>query len=257
METNNDYHFSLFKPKSEYNRRVRNIIISMVILWALAVFGFQVLLLIFQKPTPEKALIAFDAVWEKVKTGNASAEENKDFIAAVAAVLGKSSLKKDKRAILSEVMTRNMAGMLDSTSREGLLNDIRTFKSSNESLSKSATDESYLLAKESIEKSKVELLLKINGVYGFPAHSLEADIIASNLTMDAFQPANEQNAASIPEIMKLYLTHNQSFLTDFKFLGFPFHYFYTAEFLLILFIVLSLLYSIRIERLQKRFKIVE
>jgi putative solute:sodium symporter small subunit len=257
LETNSDYHFSLFKPKSEYSRRVRNIIVSMIILWAVAIFGFQILLLIFQKPTPEKALLAFDTVWEKVYSGNATTAENKDFIASIAAVLGKSSLKKEKRTILSDVMTRNLISLLDSTSREELLNDIQVFKRNNESLGKSATDESYLLAKESIEKSKNKILNRIDGIYGFAAHTLEANIIASNLTVVSDQQPNEQDLASVPGIMKLYLTHNQSFLTDFKFLGFPFHYFYTAEFLLVLFVLLCLLYSIRIERLQKRFKIVE
>ena len=229
----------------------------MIIIWAVAVFGFQVLLLIFQKPTPEKALLTFDAVWEKVNSGFATPTENKDFVSAAAAVLGKSSLKKEKRSILSVLITKNMISLLDSTNREGLLNEIAAFKRSNENLSKSATDESYLLTKESIIQSKNEILNRIKSVYGLSPLSLEANILASNLIDFSDLQSNEQDVASVPGIMKLYLTHNQSFLTDHKFLGFPFHYFYTAEFLLILFVLLCLLYSMRIERLQKRFKIVE
>jgi putative solute:sodium symporter small subunit len=257
LETNKDYNFSLFKPKSEYNRRVRNIIVSIIVIWAFAVFGFQILLLIFQKPTPEKAYVAYELVWEKIKAGNATAGENKEFITAVTSVLGKSSLKKDKRTILSNVLSRNFFNILDSVNREAFLRNIQDLKSGRENLGKATTDEKYLLAKESIEKSKIELLNQVKNNYGFAPNSLEANIIASNLTDVSIQQSSGDELTAVPDIMKLYLIHNQSFLTDFKFLGFPFHYFYTAEFLLILFILLSLLYSIRIERLQKRFKIVE
>jgi putative solute:sodium symporter small subunit len=257
LETNNDYNFSLFKPKSEYNRRVRNIIVSIIIIWAFAVFGFQILLLIFQKPTPEKTFVAYELVWEKIKAGNATTGENKVFITAVTSVLGKSSLKKDKRTILSNVLSRNFFNILDSANREAFIRNIQDLKSGRENLGKATTDEKYLQAKESIEKSKIEILNQVKNTYGFAQNSLEANIIASNLTNVSNQQSNGEELISVPDILKLYMIHNQSFLTDFKFLGFPFHYFYTAEFLLILFILLSLLYSIRIERLQKRFKIVE
>jgi putative solute:sodium symporter small subunit len=257
LETNNDYNFSLFKPKSDYNRRVRNIIVSIIVIWAFAVFGFQILLLIFQKPTPEKVYIAYQPVWEKIKAGKATAGENKDFITAVTAVLGKSSLKKDKRTILSNVLSRNFFNMLDSVNRETFIRNIQDLKSGRENLEKSMTDEKYLLAKESIEKSKIELFNQVQSIYGYAPNSLEANIIASNLTNVSNQQSNGDELTAVPDIMKLYLIHNQSFLTDFKFLGFPFHYFYTAEFLLILFVLLCLIYSIRIEQLQKKFKIVE
>jgi putative solute:sodium symporter small subunit len=57
--------------------------------------------------------------------------------------------------------------------------------------------------------------------------------------------------------MTKYATHNQSVLTDFAFLGFPFHYFYSGVFLLILFVFLCWLYCIRLERLQKKYSIHE
>lgn len=50
--------------------------------------------------------------------------------------------------------------------------------------------------------------------------------------------------------MKLYMTHNQSVLTNAKFLGFPFHYFYTAVFLLILFVFLCWLYCVITDRVN-------
>ncbi|RPH31739.1 MAG: DUF4212 domain-containing protein [Bacteroidales bacterium] len=257
METNNNYDFSLFKPKSEYTRRVRNIIVSMLIVWAVAVFGFQILLLSLQKPTPEKSFIAYESVWEKVKSGSATADEKKTFAASIAAVLGKSTLKKDKKEILANALSWNLYGSLDSSKKENLLKSVQELRTSTENLGKSTTDDGYLQAKESLNESKKELFSQLNDIYGFESNSLEVNIIAFNLISSDIQQLDENVATSLPAIMKLYLVHNQSFLTDTKFLGFPFHYFYTGEFLLILFVLLSLIYSKRVEHLQKKLNIVE
>lgn len=57
---------------------------------------------------------------------------------------------------------------------------------------------------------------------------------------------------ALPAAMELYLTHNRSGLTDTRFLGFPFHYWYTAQFLLILFIGLCLIYARATDKMNKR-----
>jgi len=257
LETNNDYNFSLFKPNSDYSRRVRNIIVSMLIIWAVAVFGFQILLRVIQKPTPEKAFITYESVWEKVKSGNATAGEKKDFITSITAVLGKSTLKKEKREILANALSWSTYSSLDSSTKEALLRYVADFKTSGEGLAKSTKDQDYLQAKETLDKSKIEILKQISAIHGFSSSGLEANIIAFNLTDTDVQQLSEEDINVLPAIMKLYLVHNQSFLTDSRFLGFPFHYFYTAEFLLILFVLLCVIYNWRIERLQKKFKIVE
>ncbi|MFH1119980.1 MAG: sodium/substrate symporter small subunit [Bacteroidota bacterium] len=257
METNSDYNFSLFKPNSDYSRRVRNIIISMLIIWAVAVFGFQILLRVIQKPTPEKAYITYNLVWEKVKTGNATATEKNDFVSSITAVLGKSSLNKDKREILANALSWSTYSSIDSSTKAVLLKNVQDFKSGRESLAESTNDQGYMQAKGILDRSKKEILSQVKAIYGYSPSSLEATIIAFNLTVNDVPQLSENDITLIPETMKLYLVHNQSFLTDFRFLGFPFHYFYTAEFLLILFVLLCLLYSMRIEKLQKRFNIVE
>ena len=61
----------------------------------------------------------------------------------------------------------------------------------------------------------------------------------------------------LEDIMKLYMTHNQSFLTDSKVIGFPFHYFYTAVFLLILFVILCIVYNLLVEWRLKKEGVVE
>ncbi len=229
----------------------------MLILWAVAVFGFQILLRIIEKPTPEKSFVAYESVWEKVKSGNSTADENKTFAASLAAVLGKSTVKKDNKYILANALSWNLYSSIDSSKKENLLKSVQELKASTESLGKSTTDEGYLQAKESLNRSKKELFNQLHDIYGFETNSLEVNIIAFNLISSDIQQLDENVVTSLPAIMKLYLVHNQSFLTDTKFLGFPFHYFYTGEFLLILFVLLSLIYSKRIEHLQKKLNIVE
>lgn len=51
-------------------------------------------------------------------------------------------------------------------------------------------------------------------------------------------------------VMDTYLIHNRSFLTDTKFLGFPFHYFYTAVFLMVLFVALCALYCVVADKMM-------
>jgi putative solute:sodium symporter small subunit len=58
-------------------------------------------------------------------------------------------------------------------------------------------------------------------------------------------------------IMNLYLVHNQNALTDFRFLGFPFHYWYTAQFLLILFVFLCVIYASAIQKANEKYDFVE
>ncbi len=257
METNNDYNFSLFKPKTDYTRRVRNIIVSMILFWALAVFGFQILLKVTEKPTPEKTFTAFESVWDNIKVGNASFEENRIYIQSLAAVLGKSSVKPDKKLVLSKALSWRTYCLLDSSQQQNLAGLVQTLISNREALGKTKTDNDYMQAKQMLISSKNDLIKQIAELHKIPDNSLDAGIIAYNLSPSVVQQLNLTDLEALPGIMKLYLIHNQSYLTNARFLGFPFHYFYTAELLLIIFVLLSLIYSLRIQRLQKRFNIVE
>ena len=74
--------------------------------------------------------------------------------------------------------------------------------------------------------------------------------------MSKFYGESEQKLRKIfEEAMGLYLIHNRSVLTDTRFLGFPFHYFYTAVFLLILFVGLTWLYCVRTDMFNKKYGI--
>ena len=70
--------------------------------------------------------------------------------------------------------------------------------------------------------------------------------------MNSFD-ADSRNA--FVDAMRLYLVHNRSVLTDTRFLGFPFHYFYTAVFLLILFVGLCWVYCVRIDYFNRKYGI--
>jgi putative solute:sodium symporter small subunit len=90
--------------------------------------------------------------------------------------------------------------------------------------------------------SKLDVRTKI-----LPVELMSADI--ENLT--------SKTKENLPGIMTKFLVHNQSFLTDFKFLGFPFHYFYTAIFLLILFVGLCWLYCVRTDNMNAKMDIID
>lgn len=251
----NDYNFSLFKPGSPYGRKNRNLIITLVTIWFVAIFGFQILLLIFEKPTPENTLATFEAVWEKVKTGDASDEEKKDFINSLVAVAGKSSVKPADKIILVKSITRAVFNIVSDSEKVILSEKVKELAETRAKLTV-APETEYPVLKSDLIRIKSEINTIANEKTGIdPTNNKEA-ILPYSLNVENKELTSEEVEA-LPQIMKLYLTHNQSFLTDKKILGFPFHYFYTAEFLLILFVCLCLFYSIRITQLQKRFSIKE
>ena len=130
--------------------------------------------------------------------------------------------------------------------------------SSGEKASERAIAEQTKLAKQlSGETAPIRRLL-INDAtqfLGIPAHHLEAQLLATSLSETRVARIAAETKNAVPGIMSLYLTHNQSALTDFRFMGFPFHYWYTAEFLLILFVMLCLIYCVLIAKINKKYKI--
>ena len=124
--------------------------------------------------------------------------------------------------------------------REALIRQIDDFVAITNSIS-NITDPSYVNAKN-------QLGALVSPIIGLNKLDARTRLVTAELNTSLLATFSAENKASIPDIMSKYLIHNQSFLTDFKFLGFPFHYFYTSIFLLILFIGLCLLYCIRIDK---------
>jgi uncharacterized membrane protein len=253
--TINEYNFNLFKPVSPYGRKNRNLIITLLIIWFVAVFGFQFLLLLVQKPTPEKTLQTFESVWESIKTGKATVTEKMDFVNSLVDVAGKSSVKPADRIVLGNALTWSVFSMVSDSEKVILSHQILELKTIKEKLPK-AKDAEYAVMQSDLLRIKTNINAIANEKTGIDPTNNKAAILPYNLNADN-KELSATDLETLPEIMKLYLTHNQSFLTDSKFLGFPFHYFYTAEFLLILFVCMCLFYSIRVTQLQKRFLIKE
>ncbi len=256
METNtNQYNFSLFKPVSPYGKKNRNLIITLLIIWFLAIFGFQLLLLIFEKPTPEKALITFESVWDKVKNGKASEQEKMDLINSMISIAGKSSVKPADKLILNNALTYYVFSLISDSAKVMLSGQINDLAATKDKLVR-ASDDEYTQLQSDLVRIKAGINSIANEKTGVDPTNNKDVILpyclnAENTELTAIE------IEALPKLMKLYLTHNQSFLTDTKFIGFPFHYFYTAEFLLILFVLMSLFYSIRITQIQKKFSIKE
>jgi putative solute:sodium symporter small subunit len=253
--SNNDYNFSLFKPVSPYGRKNRNLIITLLIIWFMAVFGFQCLLVLLQKPTPEKTLITFESVWENVKAKKATESEKKNFVNSLVAVAGKSSVKPENKIVLENALTWIVFSMVSDPEKIILSEQIKELSGIREKLTK-ATDAEYIQLQTDLIRIKTTINSITNEKTGIDPTNNKSAILPYNLNSEN-KELSATDIEALPKIMKLYLTHNQSILTDTKILGFPFHYFYTAEFLLILFVSMCLFYSIRITQLQKKFLIKE
>lgn len=255
METNKDYNFSLFKPASPYGRKNRNLIISIVIIWFVAIFGFQGLLMILEKPTPEKALTVFESAWDNVKSGNACETEKMDFVNSLISVAGKSSVKPEDKIIIDNALTWCVYSMITDSEKVVLSGLVKELTGTREKLT-TATDAEYERLQSDLVRIKASINSIANESTGVDPTNNKASILPYNINTDYIELTPEDKDV-LAKTMKLYLVHNQSVLTDTKFLGFPFHYFYSAVFLLIMFVVMCLFYSIRITQLQKKFSIKE
>lgn len=256
MESSDHYNFSIFRPRNHHGKKNRNVILTMLLIWAVAVFGFQFLLRGIQKSTPEKALIMFESTWPSVLTGDFTPAGYKTFLNSLVLVKGKNIVKPEDQKVLSDAITCVTFKVVPDSVKTVLLSGISDLKSLKTQLIQTK-DQEYLEIKKMIgEKNKA--LTDICAPYSdFRYGSLEAAIFINSLEDKYPESFDDISFTSLPEIMKLYLTHNQSKLTDSKFLGFPFHYFYTAVFLLILFITLCIIYNILIEWRLKKDGIVE
>lgn len=271
METNDDYNYSIFKPVNEYSRRNRNIILSIILIWALCVFGFQFLLLILEKPTPEKALTVYESVADRVISGEATVEEKQAYAGSLLMTLGKT-LKPEARIKLDNALTATVYDLIRDSSEQAIL---------KEKLIPLSEKRAELVAlKAAWDEKSIKYVEYKNGSLALNAQimSLKDDLgLFLKKFEDRLIPAGDKfgrvkmiwlpyemrasaildpkpvEKKQIDQIMKLYLTHNQSFLTNYRFLGFPFHYFYTAVFLLVLFIFLCVMYAYRIQHLHRKY----
>ena len=252
MESPDLYNFSLFTPRNLHGKKNRNVILSMLAIWAVAVFGFQFLLRIVEKPTPEESLLMFESAWPSGTSADLKSVEYKTILNSLVLVRGKNIVKPVDQKVLSEAISCTFFTLVPDSIRTLIIENITETKSLKAKLIESR-DKEYLDLKIAIGEKNKNIAALGESYSGFKTGSLESNILISTLQDKFPDSLTDESLAGLPGIMKLYLTHNRSFLTDTKFLGFPFHYFYTAEFLLILFVSLCIIYNILIEwRLNKQ-----
>jgi len=228
MTNHEQYEVNFFKPLSDHAKANRNLISTLAIIWAIAVFGFHFLLIWITTPTPEQTLSDFNSVWPQVVEDNSATIESKQIFAkSMLMVLGKNIAVKDNhKAVLKESLSWSVYSMQPDSVKP-------LYKSEPNNAAASIG-----LSSEGFDK-------------------IMKDLLPSSLVKVENASLSDESKQALPEIMKLYLVHNQSFLTDFKFLGFPFHYWYTAQFLLILFVLLCLYYAVSIDRMNEEYEFVE
>jgi len=252
MESPDLYNFSLFTPRNIHGKKNRNVIFTMLAIWAVAVFGFQFLLRLVEKPTPEKSLVMFESTWPSGTSAEFKPVDYKTLLNSLVLVRGKNIVSAADQKVLSEAISCTFFTLVPDSIRNMIIENITEIKSLKSKLIESR-DKEYLDLKIIIT-DKSSKIASIGEFYsGFKKGSLESTILISTLQVRFPNSLKDDSFKGLPGIMKLYLTHNQSFLTDTKFLGFPFHYFYTAVFLLILFVSLCIVYNVLIEwRLNKQ-----
>ena len=117
METNNEYHISFFKPTTIQAKRNRNLALMLIGFWAVAIFGFQILLRVVEKPTPEPSYIAYEKVWPNVNAESANTVELQEFAQSTMAVLGKVMIGPEDKAILNNGFNWAVYQLADSTQK--------------------------------------------------------------------------------------------------------------------------------------------
>ena len=233
MTNHEQYEVNFFKPLSEHAKANKKLISRLAIIWVFAVFGFHFLLIFITNPTAEQTLSDFNSVWPQVLEDTSATNETKQvFAKSILMVLGKNiAVKENHKAVLKESLSWTVYSM-----QADSVKPIYQAEPNDEVINGAVA--SIGLGSEGFDKIMKDLL---------PASIVKVE----NPSLSA------ESIKALPEIMKLYLIHNQSFLTDFKFLGFPFHYWYTAQFLLILFVVLCLIYAVTIDKINKKYNVVE
>ncbi|MBN2807360.1 MAG: DUF4212 domain-containing protein [Prolixibacteraceae bacterium] len=244
MNQANNYHISFFKPTTDRAKYNRNLVIWLISIWAVAIFGFQFLLKVIEHPTPEPQLTTFNEVWENVQSGNANTDELTKFVQSTLHVSGKVFIAPEHRAALDNGITWAIFQLADSAQKLALAEALVEFDLATKAMN-TVTDENYVSA-------KLRLGALAQSVVGLAPNDVLVKILPLELKISGMEVFSDENKAVVEKCMSKYTIHNRSILTDITLLGFPFHYFYTAVFLLILFIGLCLLYCYRIDAYNKK-----
>lgn len=243
----NDYHISFFKPTTNSARRNRNMVLQLVLIWAVAIFGFQILLKILEKPTPEPAYTIFESSWGNFESGSFEITDLQNISQSALSVLGKVAIDPGHRVALDNAVSWMAYQIADDTRKNDLVAAVKEFEQIAATIT-DISDEAYLEKKNS-------LIPVFSTLFNLSPLDVRGKIAPLEIKSSFMESFDADNRDVFVEAMGLYLIHNRSVLTDTTFLGFPFHYFYTSVFLLILFVGLCWLYCIRTDMFNKKYGI--
>ncbi len=228
MDGTTNYDINFFKPRTAFLKENVRIITICITIWAVCVFGFHIFMKVIEKRTPEPGYITYEQVYPKLTDGTATAEDKVEIAKVYLGLIGKS-IALQKNDVLKGAFTAAVHDALPSTEKEAF---------------KAAT------LTETTDKGVANVANVVKAL------GLEDDIVLKGVVPFALVPmegtALSMTAPEIPAIMEKYLIHFQSFLTDTKLFGFPFHYFYSAVFLLTLFNLICLVYCFVIDGVMKK-----
>jgi len=245
----NEYHFSFFKPTTNSARRNRNMVVQLVLIWTVAIFGFQILLKVIEKPTPEPAYIVYESNWDDILAGDMGIANLQNVSQSALSVLGKVAIDPAYRQALDNAVSWMAYNIADSTQKERLLVALKEFEDIA-SVTTEVTDPVYVGAKN-------RLIPICQEIFNLNQNDVKGKIAALEVKSSLMKSFDSDSKRIFEEAMGLYLIHNRSVLTDTIFLGFPFHYFYTAVFLLVLFVGLCWLYCLRTDMFNKKYSIAD
>lgn len=229
MESTVKVKVNFFKPVTEHARANMKLILLLAIIWVVAVFGFQFLLILLNKPAPEANYIKFEQIWPGVvDAADQDVLVKQNFSKITLSVLGKNIvLKQPHRDVLKLTISKMVLDLLPGEQKMMFAQDPSGYLAGND----------------------------LHGILGLESDGFDKllyDLLPTSLVKVENVDFTPEMKEQIPQIMQLYLVHNRSFLTDSRFLGFPFHYWYTAQFLLIMFVVLCIIYAAAIDKLHKK-----
>ncbi len=228
MEVSAKYDINFFTPHTPFLKEATRLIWIGITIWFLATYGFHILLKVIEKPTPEAGYAVYEKVYPKLTQGTASQDELLGISKVYLALVGKS-VALQKSAALKNAFTASMHEALPADQKDQLI------AAATEAGKNKGVD--------------VEFIAKALGVEGNAA--MKAAIPYALAPIDAGTKA--MTSPEIPAIMDKYLIHNRSVLTDTIVLGFPFHYLYSALFLLTLFVTICLVYCKAIDKVMKKY----
>lgn len=227
MDGTTNYQINFFKPRTAFLKENVRIIVIGLAIWAISVFGFHILMKIVEKRTPEAGYVTYESVYPKLADNSATVEEKTEMAKVYLSLIGKS-ITLQKSEPLKGAFTSLVYDILPDGEREA-----------------------FKAATVAIETDKST---DVTGVVS--ALGIGEDIVLKGVVPYALVPVSAEpppaTADEIPGIMDKYLIHYQSFLTDSKLFGFPFHYFYSAVFLLTLFNLICLVYCKVIDGVMKK-----